>query len=608
MKLLAIDGNSIINRAFYGIKLLTAKDGTYTNAVYGFINILNRLTELEKPDGVAVAFDLKAPTFRHKKYAEYKAGRKGMPEELAQQMPIMKEWLTLAGYTCVECETYEADDILGTLAALCEKSGNECVIATGDRDSLQLVSDTTRVLLAATKMGKPEIINYDKATLFERYGLTPPEMIELKSLMGDSSDNIPGVAGVGEKTATDLITRFHSIDNIYESLETLDIKESMRKKLEAGRESAYLSRELGTICREAPINPDISHYKIKPRNDAELARLMTRLEFFKLMEKMGLKPDNSGMQLSLDMSDKKSFKFIENADIKNKADIYIADGEIIAVSGDTVTVISDGELEKLLKDGGIKKRVHDFKNLSKKYPDIAGVRFDTMLAAYLCNPSASSYATDRIIAEYAPYEPEIEGETDEFIKNACLFSLACDTLEGVSFPKPFLVRADVLAHLSAFGKGDMTVRIGSSHVLFASGNLCMLARLQGVDTYNVDAVIPEGYRESVTVKTADFVRELNYLKECSALTAKPCVRFAGEQLSIAASGGAFETGIEVRGRGDMVLGFDLYHMLDALKQFKGEAEVCIHLSSPYAPIVIDAAGRSDFALVVPVRLKEEMAA
>lgn len=430
MKLLAIDGNSIINRAFYGIKLLTAKDGTYTNAVYGFINILNRLTELEKPDGVAVAFDLKAPTFRHKKYAEYKAGRKGMPEELAQQMPIMKEWLTLAGYTCIECETYEADDILGTLAALCEKSGNECVIATGDRDSLQLVSDTTRVLLAATKMGKPEIINYDKAALFERYGLTPHEMIELKSLMGDSSDNIPGVAGVGEKTATDLITRFHSIDNIYESLETLDIKESVRKKLEAGRESAYLSRELGTICREAPINPDILQYKIKLRNDAELARLMTRLEFFKLMEKMGLKPDNSGMQLCLDMSDKKSFKFIKTADIKNKADIYIADEKIAAVSGDTVTVISDGELEKLLKDGGIKKRVHDFKNLSRKYPDIAGVRFDTMLAAYLCNPSASSYATDRIIAEYAPYEPEIEGETDEFIKNACLFSLACDTLEN----------------------------------------------------------------------------------------------------------------------------------------------------------------------------------
>lgn len=157
--------------------------------------------------------------------------------------------------------------------------------------------------------------------------------------------------------------------------------------------------------------------------------------------------------------------------------------------------------------------------------------------------------------------------------------LACDTLEGVSFPKPFLVRADVLAHLSAFGKEDMTVRIGSSHVLFASGNLRMLARLQGVDTYNVDAVIPKGYRESVTVKTADFVRELNYLKECSVLTAKPYVRFAGEQLSIAASGGAFETGIEVRGRGDMVLGFDLYHMLDALKQFSMTNRFCTTMFS-----------------------------
>ena len=167
LKLLAIDGNSIINRAFYGIRLLTTKDGKYTNAVYGFINILNRLLESEKPDGVAVAFDLKAPTFRHKRYEAYKAGRKGMPAELTEQLPVMKEWLKLAGYTCIECEGYEADDILGTLASLCEKEGGECVIATGDRDSLQLISDNTRVLLTATKMGKPEIINYNKEALFQ---------------------------------------------------------------------------------------------------------------------------------------------------------------------------------------------------------------------------------------------------------------------------------------------------------------------------------------------------------------------------------------------------------------------------------------------------------
>ena len=214
MKLLAIDGNSIINRAFYGIKLLTTKDGQYTNAVYGFINILNKLLEAENPQAVAVAFDLKAPTFRHKQYSEYKAGRKGMPEELHSQMPILKEWLALAGYTCIECEGYEADDILGTLARICEESGNECIISTGDRDSLQLISDKTRVLLAATRMGHAEIRDYTKEALFEKYGLTPCQMIELKALMGDSSDNIPGVAGVGEKTATDLITRYKNIDYI----------------------------------------------------------------------------------------------------------------------------------------------------------------------------------------------------------------------------------------------------------------------------------------------------------------------------------------------------------------------------------------------------------
>lgn len=431
MKLLAIDGNSIINRAFYGIKLLTTKDGRYTNAVYGFINILNKLTETEKPDGIAVAFDLKAPTFRHKMYGEYKAGRKGMPEELAGQLPVMKEWLTLAGYTCVECETYEADDILGTLAALCEKNGDECVIATGDRDSLQLISDSTRVLLAATKMGKPEIINYDKAALYEKYGLTPPEMIELKSLMGDSSDNIPGVAGVGEKTATDLVSRFHSIDYIYENLDTLDIKESVRKKLADGRQSAYLSRELGTICKTAPINGDISSYKTKPRDTAGLSRLMTGLEFFKLMEKMGLTPDSSDAQTALDFSDAKKFTVTEESEITpaDRADIYSEKGEYYLVFDGKVALIGEKTLENILNNGAVKKRVYDYKNLYKAYSKIDGVVFDAMLAAYLINPSASSYSADRLISEYGTPAPEINGECGEGLKNACLFSVCCDRLE-----------------------------------------------------------------------------------------------------------------------------------------------------------------------------------
>ena len=430
LKLLAIDGNSIINRAFYGIKLLTTKDGRYTNAVYGFINILNRLIDLEKPDCAAVAFDLKSPTFRHKKYSEYKAGRKGMPQELAEQMPVMKEWLTLAGYTCVECEGFEADDILGTLSRLCEESGNNCVIATGDRDSLQLISDTTRVLLAATKMGKPEIINYDKAALYEKYGLTPPEMIELKSLMGDSSDNIPGVAGVGEKTASDLISRFHNIDYIYDNLDTLDIKDSVRKKLADGRESAYLSRELGTICKTAPIDTEISDYKIRPQNTAKLSRLMTRLEFFKLMEKMGLTPDSSVQKSDDTPADKKKFTVIKDGIYPEiKADIYTENGDTVIICGDKVFSADEETLKRLISDGKIKKRVYDYKSIYKKYPDADGVVFDAMLAAYLCNPSASSYSAERIIKEYSSSTPEIYGEYSDAVKNACLFSAACDTLE-----------------------------------------------------------------------------------------------------------------------------------------------------------------------------------
>lgn len=429
MKLLALDGNSIINRAFYGIKLLTTKDGRYTNAVYGFINILNRLIETEKPDGVAVAFDLKKPTFRHKMYGEYKAGRKGMPNELAQQLPVMKEWLTLAGYTCIECETYEADDILGTLSALCEKSGDECVIATGDRDSLQLISDSTRVLLAATKMGKPEIINYDKAALYEKYGLTPDEMIELKSLMGDSSDNIPGVAGVGEKTATDLISRFHSIDYIYENLDTIDIKEGVRKKLESGKESAYLSRELGTICKAAPINGDISSYITRPRDTAGLSRLMTSLEFFKLMEKMGITPDSGSLQTALDFSDSKKFSVTEEITPTDTADIYSENGEYYFIFDGKVSKADENTVKNVLADGTVKKRVYDYKTLYKAYPDLDGVVFDAMLAAYLINPSASSYSAERLISEYASPAPEIEGEYDGAFKNACLFSVCCDRLE-----------------------------------------------------------------------------------------------------------------------------------------------------------------------------------
>ena len=283
MKLLAIDGNSIVNRAFYGIKLLTTRDGRYTNALVGFFNILTKLTGAEAPDEVAVAFDLKAPTFRHKMYAGYKAQRKGMPDELAAQMPVLKEMLTALGYKIVTCEGYEADDILGTLAAACRARGDECVIATGDRDSFQLVGGPVRVQYEGTKAQR-----IDEDAVRERYGVAPAQMIDVKSLMGDSSDNIPGVTGIGEKTALALIQTFGSLEGVYGHLDDARIKKGVRAKLEAGREQAEMSRTLARIVCTAPIDTAPGAYR-RGAPDAEKARaLFTQCEMFSTLAKLDL--------------------------------------------------------------------------------------------------------------------------------------------------------------------------------------------------------------------------------------------------------------------------------------------------------------------------------
>lgn len=430
MKLLAIDGNSIINRAFYGIKLLTTKDGKFTNGVYGFINILNRLIDSEKPDGVVVAFDLKSPTFRHKMYPEYKAGRHKTPDELLSQFPILKEWLTLAGYHPIECEGYEADDILGTLADIAENSSDECVIATGDRDSLQLISEHTRVLLTATKMGRPEIIDYTPEVLFERYGLTPTQMVELKALMGDSSDNIPGVTGVGEKTATDLISRYNSIDYIYENIDTLEIKDGVRNKLIADKQSAFLSRELGTICRKAPIDTDFSKYINKPRQETELARLMTSLEFFKLMEKMGITPVSAESPTQEECEDSSCITVLDTPTVSNEITVFYENDSFAVVSGNNVFSCDKERFEDLLSDESIKKKVYDYKNLFKAFPNVKSVDFDALLAGYLCNPAASDYSIERLSQEYSANLPQINGEATDTQKNCILLNEVCKKLES----------------------------------------------------------------------------------------------------------------------------------------------------------------------------------
>ena len=420
-RLLVLDGNSIINRAFYGVKALTTKDGRYTNAIVGFLNILANLRERTDATHIAVAFDRKAPTFRHKAYAEYKAGRKGMPDELRQQLQPLKDILAAMGLTLVELDGYEADDILGTLSKAAAQAGDVCYIATGDRDSLQLVGEGVTVLLATTKMGHPETVVYDPAAIMEKYGLTPTQLIDLKALQGDTSDNIPGVPGVGEKTALDLMQRFHSLDEIYENLDTLDIRDSLRGKLSAGRDSAYISRMLGTICREAPIDLNADTYVVRPMDEPALAALLQDLELYKWMEKLGLsavaapvKAETAEIPTPAVEGNEAAEDLIDAIKAAGKMDVLatVEGGEItalaVAAAGRCARFdrfcFSFEELVELLCDPTVVKRTHDMKPLCGALlaQDLTPANFalDTALAAYLLNPLSSDYSLARLLPEY----------------------------------------------------------------------------------------------------------------------------------------------------------------------------------------------------------------
>ena len=423
MKLLVLDGNSIINRAFYGIKLLTTRDGHFTNGIYGFLNILQKLIDNVNPDGVVAAFDLKAPTFRHKIYDAYKAGRHAMPEELAEQMPVIKEILQLMGYTVLEREGYEADDIIGTLARAARESGNKCYIATGDRDSLQLVGDGVEVLLAATKMGRPEVIEYNEAAIAEKYGgITPRQLIEVKALMGDSSDNIPGVAGVGEKTAVALVSEFGTLDGVYENIDSEHIKNGVRAKLIKDKDNAYLSRTLGTICTEVPISTDVEDYRSKQRSDSALASKLASLEMFKIIERLGLA--DVPVQTPID-SQAESVKFekCELSEIESDTVDLLLENDIAYVAADKKAAVTDKDTA-LSFIAGKKIRTHDSKQLFHVCD--ANVVFDSTLAAYLLNPSASDYTVSRLMTEYGISMPTADSDG---ILPIASFSVLCDALQ-----------------------------------------------------------------------------------------------------------------------------------------------------------------------------------
>ncbi len=428
MKLLVIDGNSIVNRAFYGIKLLTTKNGEYTNAIYGFLNIYLKLMDICNPDAVAVAFDVHALTFRHKMYDAYKAGRHGMPDELRQQMPVLKEMLHNLGITILEQEGWEADDILGTLAQACRKNGDECFIATGDRDSLQLAHGGVKVLLARTKTGQAVTDVYEENAIMDEYGVTPQELIQVKALQGDSSDNIPGVAGVGAKTALDLIQRFHTIDYIYDNIDELDIKASVKAKLENDKEKAYLSLELGTIRTDAPVDLNIADYKITDGDRQKAVSQFIKLELFSLITKFNLDPNNAQPAEEVKEEERKLTRltcvdadyllkrvrendayFYPNIVGGNITDLYFSFGdEIIVMPSETPEY--SYFIRSFFEDDSIKKYSYNTKELHRlacRYGvELKNVCGDLMLSAYLLRPSDNNYDIEHLCLEYSVKVPE----------------------------------------------------------------------------------------------------------------------------------------------------------------------------------------------------------
>ncbi len=404
MKLLILDGNSVINRAFYGVKPLTTREGLYTNAIYGFLNILEKIEKEEKPDALCVAFDLHGPTFRHLQYEGYKATRHGMPEELAQQMPVMKEVLSAMNIPIYACQGWEADDVIGTVGKICGNNGWDCVIVTGDRDSLQLIDKHVKVKLVISKPGQTTAKLYDEALFSEEYGFEPKKMVDLKSLMGDSSDNIPGVPGVGPKTATELLLKYGSLDGVYENLEDASIRPKLRDRLTENKDLAYLSYDLATIRKEAPIDFAPEDALRKAYNNDALYALFVRLEFVRLIERYGLHP-------SAAVPVAKAASFVELPRVSalpqngTECAIYLAEDNSVGVAWEQgVCVLTPMEVQMSLEFAPGNLVGHDIKTMMHRLSDLGlalkNFVFDTALAGYDLNPSQSDYPVSKLATNY----------------------------------------------------------------------------------------------------------------------------------------------------------------------------------------------------------------
>ena len=455
MKLMVLDGNSIINRAFYGVKPLTTREGLHTNAVFGFLNMLQRFVDEEQPEALCVAFDQREPTFRHQADANYKATRKGMPEELAQQLPVMKQVLSAMAIPCYELTGYEADDLLGTISRRCQQRGWECVVVTGDKDSLQLITDQTRVKLVTSRMGQTLTTDMTPAAFRETYGFDPIHMIDLKALMGDSSDNIPGVPGIGEKTAMALIQRYGSIDALYAAMPDVEAKPAALRKLAEGEESARRSYWLATIVTDAPLEFDPEDAIRQPYRP-ELYDLFLRLEFTKLIKKYGLSPTAPAPEPAAAVHDEDYTVTVETPRTDDDAArllalwrkaphvaVYgLADLSVLAVDceedarhGVTAVLRSDvfgGDWAGLLRGvcaADIRQAAHNVKDMTRALLErglpAEGFIFDTALAGYLLDATAGGYDLPRLFVAYCGAELPAPAHLDEDA-----FSLLGDTAEA----------------------------------------------------------------------------------------------------------------------------------------------------------------------------------
>ena len=407
MKLLILDGNSVINRAFFGVRPLTTREGLYTHAIYGFLNILEKVEKEEQPEAIAVAFDLHGPTFRHERYDGYKATRHGMPEELAMQMPVMKDVLRAMNIPIYECKGWEADDVIGTVGKICSNNDWECVVVTGDRDSLQLIDENVHIKLVISKPGQTTYTLYTRELFEEEYGFEPRKLIDLKALMGDSSDNIPGVKGIGEKTAKSLLQKFGSLDGVYENLDDASIKPKMREKLVTDKENAYLSYELATIIPEAPIDFAPMDAIVQPYNKPELYQLFQKLEFVKLIDKYGLR---GAAVEAAPKAEKKAVSLPRTDDLPEDSvpcAVYLAgDGSLGLAWEKGVCVLTPMEVQ--MQGNFLAGRkdciAHDLKTTMHRLDELGlafgEFSFDTALAAYDLNPSQSDYPVSKLATNF----------------------------------------------------------------------------------------------------------------------------------------------------------------------------------------------------------------